>query len=273
MSEVHFPALDDFYERFRAAIKESGSEQRFLDKWGIRALSDVYDILKNNVQGGYDSHKNLILSTPPSDSILTVGPGMGFCVFLLAELHESVFVAEPDEENCRLIEDLSTHYVTSDGRRGNDAVKVFHAGISITDNAIKYWDLKRSQMKSRNVKGSILNFTISGADDLKSIFDQRVSRIYLHKVLSSLSISSSFENLLMELITLLKKDGTVTWAEPDYIFEDILSVEGLDGNVAMLKPFFAKERVDIDVGSYRVRSTIGGSVSTSTWTLLKARKI
>ncbi|OAD24142.1 hypothetical protein THIOM_000010 [Candidatus Thiomargarita nelsonii] len=273
MCEIHFPKLDEFSNKLCSAIKNSGNERSFVTKWGLKSLSDVYDILNNNIQGGYDSHKHLILSTAPSDSVLTIGPGMGFCVFLLSELYDSVFVAEPDEENCDLIQSISTHYITDKNKSAGDIVNIFNAGLSITDEAIKYWDIKRNQMKKRNVNGSILNFVIKGASELKDIFHNKVSRIYLHKVLSSLSISNSFENIVSEVVFFLKEDGVITWAEPDYIFNDIILVDGQGTITNTLKPLFNNKGINFNMMSYKVQSRFSGNSVVENWDILKAGRL
>jgi hypothetical protein len=197
---------------------------------------------------------------------------MGFCVFLLSELYDSVFVAEPDGENCCLIKSISKHYITERNKKANDVVKIFHAGISITDEAVRYWDAKRGQMKKRNIKGSILNFVIKGAGELKDIFHEKVSRIYLHKILSSLSISNSFENIISETILFLKDDGVISWAEPDYIFNDILKVNGQDAITSKLKSLFNNE-IDFNAMNYKVSSRINEKIVVENWTLLKAGRL
>jgi hypothetical protein len=271
ISEIKFPELDKFYNKFCSAIYNSGMEQNFMTKWGLKSLADVYDILSNNIQGGYASHKHSILSIPPSGSILTIGPGIGFCVFLLSELYDSVFVIEPDSENCQLINSISKHYRTDKDKLVGDFVQVFHAGISITDEAIEYWNAKRSRMTKSKVGGSILNFVIQGASELKEVFHEEVSSIYLHKVLSSLSISCRFEDIIFEIAPLLEENGAITWAEPDYIFNDILQVDGLDPT-GRLKSLFNNWGLDFNVMNYKVSSKVRGNDFVETWTLLKVRR-
>ena len=272
MCKMKLPDLDKFSDKFFSAIKKSGEEQSFLTKWGIKDLSAVYDILRNNIQGGYNSHKHSILSTMPSCSVLTIGPGMGFCVFLLCELYGSVFVAEPDIENCCIINNISKHYLTESNNKANDVMRIYHAGLSITDEAIRYWNDQRTNMKKRNIKGCILNFVIKGAEELKDIFHDKVSRIYLHKVLSSLSISNSFENVISETALFLKDNGVISWAEPDYIFNDILQVNGQNAMISRLRSLFNNE-IDFNVINYMVSSKINGNTMVENWVLLKAGRL
>ena len=269
MSQHQLPDLHNFSSKFCAAISKSSSEEAFLTKWGLKNLSEVYDVLHNNIQGGYDSHQKLILSTPPSDSVLTIGPGMGFCVFLLSELYDSVFVAEPDSENSCLIKDIATHYITDKNQRAGDRVKLFNAGISLSEESIKYWDAKRRAMEKRNLKGNILNFVIENANELRGEFHEKVSRIYLHKVLSSLSISDSFENLLHEVLFFLAGHGVITWAEPSYIFFDILEVNGEDALRDKVRALFESHGLQAAQENYEISSKIKENTHLETWTLLK----
>ncbi|MCP4151752.1 MAG: hypothetical protein GY757_28670, partial [bacterium] len=193
MSTKYFPQLKDFYQRFIEAVKESGQEQPFLKKWGLETLEDVYAILDNNIQGGYDSHKQSMTAAKTGGTVLTVGPGMGLCAFLLTEQFDNVYVAEPDGENCALLQTIAQKFTTSKNRPAENIMNTLHAGLSITQDAVDYWEAKVALMKERNMKGSILNFDIKGAAELKNTFHEKVARIYLHKVLSSLSIASTFE--------------------------------------------------------------------------------
>ncbi|UCH96076.1 MAG: hypothetical protein JSV88_04280, partial [Candidatus Aminicenantes bacterium] len=212
MNKTYFPKLDIFYDKFCKAVTRSGNERHFLKKWGLDCLSDIYHILSSNIQGGYDSHKQTMLASSINGSVLNLGPGMGFCVFLLTDLFEQVLVAEPDGENCLLLNSIANHYETHKGKKANEIVKVYHAGISITDEAINYWKAKQELMKKRKLKGSILNFSIEGASELRDIFHEKVSRVYLHKVLSSLSISTGFETVISECRLFLKDRGEITWS-------------------------------------------------------------
>ncbi len=275
MNEIKFPEMDEFYDRFCTAVRESGAEQEFLTKWGQENLSDVYAILSNNVQGGYDSHKQSMLAGPTGGSVLNIGPGMGFCVFLLSGLYDSVFVAEPDGESCSLIEQVTAHFPVSGDRKASDVVTVFHGGLSISDDAVKYWDMKQQLMKKRKLKGSILNFDIKGARELGEVFDGKVSRIYLHKVLSSLSIAGRFENIIAQCVSFLEAGGVLTWSEPRYIFEDILSTENEGDNTndlqGILTPVFDKLNMAFEIIDYMVSNTDRDTetVIEEKWTLIK----
>lgn len=272
----YFPGLDEFYNKFCNAINRSGEEQRFLTKWGLNALSDVYIMLSNNVQGGYESHKHSMLSIPPAGSVLSIGPGIGFCGFLLSELYETVFVAEPDEENCALLKHISDHYITHKNKNAGQSMKILHAGLSITDEAITYWKTKQQLMKKRHLKGSILNFDIYGAAELAGGFQKKVSRIYLHKVLSSFSISGSFENIITACASFLADQGVITWSEPGYIFKDILAPQGGSEETLadIIKPIFEKNQLELDMMDYQVSNRNNGMETSlvEKWTLLNAKK-
>lgn len=272
MSTIHFPKLDEYYARFCRAITQSGQEQRFLTKWGLQGLADAFDILSNNVQGGFESHKHTMLSGRTGGSVLNIGPGMGFCVFLLSELFEKVYVAEPDGDNCQLLEHIAQHYETGQNKNAAAIVKIFHAGISITDEAVKYWDTKSKLMKKRNLKGSILNFDIKDAAELSSVFPGNVSRVYLHKVLSSLSIANSFANIIGQCALFLEKGGEITWSEPRYIFDDILQVGPGSALESVVKPIFAGNNLEVGIHDYEVtnRDKETGVVLVEKWTLIKA---
>ncbi|MCP5102157.1 MAG: hypothetical protein GY950_02195 [bacterium] len=252
---MDFLSIDEFNNAFCTAIRESGEEERFLTKWGLDSLDDVYGILSNNVQGGYHSHKQSMLSVPVKGSVLTIGPGMGFCGFLLSPLYDRVTVAEPDGENCPLLERIAAHFPLPGGKKASGVMTVLHAGISITEDAVKYWETKRMLMKKRNLKGSILNFDIKEAAELADVFRETVSRVYLHKVLSSFSIANSFENIISACRLFLEEGGVITWSEPEYIFTDILQVpEGgtLDDIVI---PVFEKNGMKVEVNDYGVSNT------------------
>lgn len=272
MSVNQFPGMDEFYENFCTALRESGAEQEFLTKWGQENLSDVYTILSNNVQGGYDSHKQSMLAAPTGGSVLNIGPGMGFCVFLLSRLFDSVFVAEPDRESCSLIEKVSGHFQVNENRNASDVVTVFHAGLSISDDAVRYWDTKQELMKKRKLKGSILNFDIKGARELETVFDGKVSRIYLHKVLSSLSIADGFENIISQCVFFLEEGGVLTWSEPRYIFEDILNPEGGGDLRDILTRVFDKLNMRFEIIDYMVSNIDGDTVLEEKWTLIKVKR-
>lgn len=272
MNKTYFPELDEFYDKFSKAVTQSGIEQDFINKWGLERLADVYDILNNNVQGGYDSHKHTMLSTSTGDSVLNVGPGMGFCVFLLSELFNSVLVAEPDKENCSLLSSIAKHYKTHSHKNAHEIVKIFHAGIAITEEAVNYWNTKQELMKKRKLKGSILNFSIRGASQLKNVLAGKVSRVYLHKVLSSLSISTGFETIISECRLFLKEEGQITWAEPQYIFDDILQLDEKHSLNQALKPIFEKNDMHVHIKNYQLANkseeTTPGNIER--WTLIKA---
>lgn len=266
---MNFPGIDEYYARFCRAVKQSGQEQRFLTKWGLQSLADAHDILSNNVQGGFESHRHTMLSGRTGGSILNIGPGMGFCVLLLSELFEKVYVAEPDGDNCLLLEHIAQHYETGQNKNAAAIVKIFHAGISITPKAVRYWDIKSKLMKKRN-QGSILNFDIKDAVELSSVFPGNVSRIYLHKVLSSLSIANSFANIIAQCAMFLEAGGEITWSEPSYIFDDILQVGQGDTLENAVKPIFAKNHLDLSIHDYEVtnRDKKSGTVLGEKWTLI-----
>lgn len=271
MNKMYFPGLDEFYSKFSEAVRQSGREKDFLLKWGLDGLDDVYDILINNVQGGYDSHRQSMLSAPPGGSVLTIGPGMGFCVFLLSELYDTVFVAEPDGESCSLLKSISEHYRTHKKQKAGDIVKIHHAGLAISDEAAAYWQTKRQLMKKRNLKGSILNFDIKGAKELRDTFQEKVSRIYLHKVLSSFSIACGFGDIISQCKLFLDEKGVITWSEPGYIFTDILQVEPGDTLENTLKEIFEKNGMDFNITAYDAANYDGDTPLDEQWTLIKAR--
>lgn len=272
MNQPYFPKLDEFYDKFNKAVTQSGIEQDFIKKWGLDRLSDIYDILNNNIQGGYDSHKLTMLSTSTGDSVLNVGPGMGFCAFLLSELFDTVLVAEPDKENCSLLAGIARHYETHSHKNANEIVKIYHAGIAITDEAVNYWNTKQALMKKRKLKGSILNFSIQGASQLKDILEEKVSRVYLHKVLSSLSISTGIETIISECCFFLKEEGEITWSEPQYIFDDILQLDEKHSLNRVLKPIFEKNDMHFHIKNYQLTSKNEKSTpgNIEMWTLMKA---
>jgi hypothetical protein len=272
MNKTYFPELDEFYDKLSKAVTQSGIEQDFIKKWGLKRLANVYDILSHNVQGGYDSHKHTMLSASTGDSLLNVGPGMGFCVFLLSELFDSVLVAEPDRENCLLLNSIANHYKTHKGKKANEIVKILQAGIAITDNAINYWNAKQELMKKRKLKGSILNFSIEGASELRDILHEKVSRVYLHKVLSSLSIATDFENIICQCQLFLGNCGEITWSEPEYIFDDILQLNDQQPLEQVLTPIFEKNHMHFQIINYQLTNksekTTSGNIER--WTLIKA---
>jgi hypothetical protein len=272
MGKTYFPGLDEFYDKLSKAVTQSGIEQDFIKKWGLERLADVYDILSNNVQGGYNSHKHTMLSASTGDSVLNIGPGMGFCVFLLSELFDTVLVAEPDRENCSLLNSIANHYETHKDKTANEIVNIHHAGISITDEAINYWNTKQELMKKRKLKGSILNFSIEGASELRDILHEKVSRVYLHKVLSSLSISTGFETIISKSRLFLKEQGTITWSEPGYIFRDILQLEEQDPMDQVLKPVMEKNHLEFEISSYRLSNNTGETTLEEDWALIKIRR-
>jgi hypothetical protein len=275
-NDVYFPAMNDFYERFCAAVRQSGKEEPFLKKWGLNELAEVYDILSNNVQGGYASHKESMLSGPIGGSVLSIGPGMGFCVFFLSDLYDEVYAAEPDGENCAILQSILEHYPTRkhNNKPAGDMVTVFHAGIAITKEAVRYWDTKAELMKKRKMKGSILNFNIRDAGELSDVFDKQVSRIYLHKVLSSLSIAADFGTVIAQCKPFLTGAGELTWSEPEYIFTDILQVQAPASLDTVLKPVFDREHMDFGTKTYEVSNEAAGREGepplVENWTLIKA---
>lgn len=269
MNETYFPALDEFFRKFCTAVKESGKEEEFLEKWGLDTLEDAFTILGNNVQGGYDSHKQSMLAVPIQGSVLSIGPGMGFCVFFLSELYDAVFAAEPDGENCALLQSVARHYQTHKGAKAGDIVQIFHAGIGISPEAIRYWDTRHQLMKQKKLKGSILNFDIRGAGELRNTFQERVSRVYLHKVLSSLSISTSFKRVVSHCAAFLAPAGTMTWSEPEYIFNDILQPGSRDALAGTVKPIFDHNNLDFDLLNYQLANRDRDTSLVETWTLIK----
>ncbi len=272
MKNNYFPAADEFYEKFCAAVTQSGNRESFTQKWGLERLEEVYEMLVNNVQGGYDSHKYTMLSAPTGGTVLNIGPGLGFCVFLLTELFDTVLVAEPDLENCALLDGIARQYRTHRGKPAQEIVKIHPAGISITGEAVDYWETKRTLMKKRNLKGSILNFTIQGAGELRNILEEKVNRVYLHKVLSSLSIAAPFEVIISEIRDFLGEKGEITWSEPGYVYEDILQVEEPNTLEDVLQPVFEKNRLQFCLKRYQLaginRET--GQTNSETWVLIKA---
>jgi len=272
MNKTYFPKLDEFYDKMSKAVIQSGIEPEFIKKWGLEQLADIYDILNNNVQGGYDSHKHTMLSTSTGGSVLNVGPGMGFCVFLLSELFNTVLVAEPDKENCALLASIARHYETHSHKNAHEIVKIYHAGIAITAEAVNYWNTKQELMKKRKLKGSILNFSIQGAGELRDLLHEKVSRVYLHKVLSSLSISTDFETIVSQCRLFLKEEGEITWSEPQYIFDDILQLNGKYTLNQAIKPIFEKNHMHFHLENYQLtnKNEETTPANIENWTLIKA---
>lgn len=270
MNEIYFPGLNEFYQRYCAALSESGCESDYLDKWGLETQTDIFKIMENNVQGGFESHKYSMLSGFHGGSILNIGPGMGYCVFLLSELYDRVYVAEPDGENCSLLKSMAACYRTHRGRKGNEIIEIINGGIGITDEAVRYWETKSALMKKRNLKGSILNFNIRGSAELKNIFHEKVSRIYLHKVLSSLSIAFTFENITSECILFLDDKGEITWSEPEYIFTDILGIVPDQQLSRVLEPVLDPCGLSFDIQNYELSSGEQGDTTVEQWIFLKA---
>jgi hypothetical protein len=270
MNEFYFPELDEFYDRFCRAVQDSGMEGRFLEKWGLDSLSAAYDMLQNNVQGGYDSHRQTMLAASTGGSVLNIGPGLGFCVFLLSELFDSVLVAEPDGENCVLLERIAGFYRTRQGRCAGDIVEIFHAGLSITPEAVDYWNTKQALLHKRRRTGSILNFTIDGARELKEVLEKKVSRIYLHKVLSSLTISTTCEDVISQCRDFLGSNGEITWSEPEYIFNDILNIDGHREIHTVLESLFGRNNLNVKVQDYQVANGGSRPALEENWTLVKA---
>ena len=272
MPNTYFPTLDEFYGKFYEAVVTSGKEPEFTKKWGLETLADIYDILNNNVQGGIASHRRTMLAAPTAGTVLNIGPGMGFCVFLLAELFDRVLVTEPDSENCAILERIANHYPTRRGNPAHETVKLYQAGISITEEAVNYWNMKRTLMKKRNLKGSILNFTVEGAAELRDVLGEKVNRVYLHKVLSSLSISNTFENIITQAREFLEPGGVITWSEPGYVFEDLLPLEG-ESLESYLTPVCTENRLQFQVENYILSRQEGANdpAAGENWTLIKAK--
>ncbi len=217
---VYFPSENEFCNNLCLAIKNSGQEDNFIKKWGLKSLSDIHKILVDNIQGGYSSHKKTILEETTGESVLTIGPGMGFCAFFLSEIYKTVYVAEPDHENCVMLEAISKHYLTNKQILCSDILQIFNSGLSINDQVINYWEERRELLKKRKKNGCVLNFSLKKANELKHAFDKKVSRIYLHKVYSSLSVSIDFYSAIKYLSEFIEEDGVITWSEPDYIFHE-----------------------------------------------------
>ena len=215
------PNLERFCSKVSSAIRGAGVESRFLSKWGLADLDELGGLLRNNVQGGYESYVRSILATPATSTVLSVGPGMGLAELLLAEIHPAVFVAEPDADNCELIRQVSGHYVTERGAHSGDILTLLHAGLAITEGAIRHWNEKRDALRRRGARGSILNFSVDTTRELRDALSQAVDRVYLHKVLSSLSVATTFQKSLGEIASFLSRGGVATWAEPEYIFREI----------------------------------------------------
>lgn len=270
MPDNHFPAMEDFGRRFSTAVERSGKKKEYLEKWGLGSVDEGLELFRRNVQGGYDSHKHAMLSAPVEGTALNIGPGMGFCVFLLAELFRSVMVAEPDSGNCRLLESIAKHYITAAGTAAAENVQVIHAGFAITEEAAKYWEAKQELLKKRNRRGSILNFDIRGAAELTTVSRARADRIYFHKVLSSFSISNSFGDVLNQAAGCLSPKGVITWAEPDYIFSDIVA----GGEEHQLQPAIKHAMgscgLEFKTELYPVTETASQPPVTEHWTLIEA---
>jgi hypothetical protein len=265
-----FPAMEEFSRRFSTAVERSGKKQEYLEKWGLGSVDEGLDLFRRNVQGGYDSHRHAMLSAPVEGTVLNIGPGMGFCVFLLAELFPSVMVAEPDAGNCRLLESIAGHYITGGGTVAADSVQVIHAGFAITAEATQYWQAKQELLKRRNRQGSILNFDISGAAELPAVLRSQADRIYFHKVLSSFSISNSFGDVLNQAAGCLSPKGVITWAEPDYIFSDIVA-GGEDGQLQpAIQQAMERSGLDFKTELYPVTETASQPPVREHWTLIEA---
>ncbi len=272
MTPHQLPNLDDFSTKFCAALRESGCEKTFATKWGLHDINEIHEILEHNIQGGYTSHHKAIMATPPSHSALTIGPGMGFCVFLLSEIYPAVFVAEPDSQNASLIQEMSPYYRTKTNQAASDKVKVFNAGISLSSDALKYWEAKRKIRETRRAKGNILNFVIDKTTALKEELHDQVSRLYLHKVLSSLSISDSFENILGEVLEFLDRDGVLTWSEPKYIFSEVLQINAGQTLEETVRNIFDHHGLHVTFEDYEISSKIGNDNHIETWTMLIGRR-
>jgi len=268
--QKEFPTQDEFFQGFCRAVKESGQEEAFCAKWGLDNLDQAYHILNDNVQGGFLSHKHTILSARTGGSVLNVGPGMGFCVFILAHLFDRVIVAEPDGQNCAILEKIASAYQVDQGKSAAGKIRIIHGGLSINPNAVKYWQRKQELMKKRKMKGSILNFSIEGAGDLPSLLTEKVQRVYLHKVLSSLSIAGSFDHIIGQCLSFMAQEGQLTWSEPGYIFRDILAVEESIPMEQALKPLFKELQITSEIEHYKLSNKVRGENLEENWMLIKA---
>ena len=117
-----------------------------------------------------------------------------------------------------------------------------------------------------------MNFTIQGAGELKNNLEEKVNRVYLHKVLSSLSIAAPFEVIISEIRGFLGEGGEITWSEPGYVFEDILQVEESNTLEDVLQPVFEKNRLQICLKRYQLagEDKENGRTNRETWILIKA---
>lgn len=261
------PGLDTFFEKLKSAIERSGTEEQYTAKWGLGSLQDIYTLLRNNQQGGYDSHSHCMLSTEIRKSVLDIGPGMGFCVFLLAELYDEVYVAEPDQENCGLLEKIAHQYTTRNGKNAGDIVKCINAGLNITEDAVRYWEFKKKMLELKKIKGGVLNYTVKGASELHEVFDHMVDRVYLHKVLSSLSISNSIYEIINTLVAnSIEPSGVISWAEPSYVFGDILQDTDLQVLVDKMRENTSVQRIDTQ--EYNIDLVTDTTAEITKWNLI-----
>ena len=270
MRKNHFPAMETFGRRFSAAVERSGIKKNYLEKWGLGSVADGLELFRRNVQGGYDSHYHAMTSANTDGVVLNIGPGMGFCVFLLAELFPRVMVAEPDSDNCRLLERIANHYITGSGTPAAGNVQVIHAGFGITDEAANYWETKQELLKRRNRGGSILNFDIRGAAELTAVLPAPADRIYFHKVLSSFSISNSFGDVMSRAAQCLSPGGRVTWAEPNYIFSDIVAAGEDHRLLTAMSEAMTGCRMDFKTELYPVTETASQPPVREDWLLIEA---
>ncbi|MCU0288448.1 MAG: hypothetical protein MUF15_18885, partial [Acidobacteria bacterium] len=97
-------------------------------------------------------------------------------------------------------------------------------------------------------------------------------RVYFHKVLSSLSIANSFENIITQCTGFLAEESEITWSEPGYIFDDLLDAGGQLENI--ITPIFAKNNLQANLLNYEVsnRAENSGACLVEKWTLIKAIK-
>ncbi len=124
-------------------------------------------------------------------------------------------------------------------------------------------------MEKRGARGSILNFQIDSTRELRDVLDERASRVYLHKVLSSLSVGGSLETILAGLSALMTADGVLTWAEPEYIFYGILEAESESDLRDRLSRMLGGQR-RLRIETYVVQSRTSAGPISENWLLVSA---
>ena len=263
------PPLDRFCGKFCHAVRESGAEDAFLAKWGLSDLEEVERLLRDNVQGGYDSYAHSIRAAPPVASVLSIGPGMGFCEFLLAETHDRVVVSEPDADNCDLLSRIAAGYETERGDSGDSILRFLPAGLSLTEEALRYWEEKQKLMAARGRGGSILNFDVRSSVELESVLERRVERIFLHKVLSSLSVATSLDEVLARVARFVEPGGVLTWSEPGYVFSDTLGLDDFRQFECVVVTLVESSDWECSVSDYTVSSQVADGQFDDPWLLLR----